>query len=160
MEEQVFRLDAGTERSVAVLRWVAAAAVLGATTWMAFLGPSPLCWLGILGSWLVVVGWFFAGRAARRRARNPDRHYLALRAGGLALADGGPEISVPWDQVIAVEIDEEKLLVRVTRVSDPVLLIEPRYGTPLDALREAIVRAWRAYTPGSEQGQDGHEAGG
>src|SRR5688500_14573786 len=128
MAEQVFRLDVRAERSVGTLRWIAAVVVLGATVWMVLLGPSPLCWLGIAGSWLVVIAWAFAGRAARRRAAAADRHYLALREGGLALAEGGPEIFVPWERVTGVDVDEEKLVVRVARDALPVLAIEPRYA--------------------------------
>jgi hypothetical protein len=142
--ERVFRLDAGAERSVAVLRIIAAVVVLAATIWMVILGPSPICWLGIVGSWGIVVGWFFASRASRRRAAAGQSHYLALRPGGLALAEGGPEIFVPWEQVLAVDADEDKLVVKITRTSGPVLALEPRYaGVGLHELRAAIAAAWR-----------------
>lgn len=146
MSEQVFRHDTRAERSVGTLRLIAAVAVAGATIWAAFLQPGGLCWLGIVASWLAVIGWIVAWRASRRRAASTGAHYLALREAGLALAEGGPEIVIPWSEVTSVDVDEEKLVVRIARRDAAPLPIEPRYqGASVYTLRDAIDAARQRY---------------
>ena len=63
---------------------------------------------------------------------------------GLARARAG-ERSVPWTRVETIEVDEERLVVRVAIEDEDDLVIEPQYGG-LGAydLAEALERARRA----------------
>lgn len=135
----------GSERSVARLRLVAAAVVGVGAVWLALLGPPPAGWLCVVGGLGASIMWLVMAFRARRRTADADRQRLVLGPDGLALVEGARERTVPWDAVDAVEIDEERLVVRVLVRGEEPVAIEPRYGG-LGAydLREAIRRAWDA----------------
>jgi hypothetical protein len=131
-----FELDARAERETIAARVVAALVVLIAGAWLftlPFAVPRAFA----------VAGFVFAAlwlrRAAKLRARPPERHYLELGRDALVLHDGDSERRISWSAVESVAIDEDRLVVIVARRDAPPLAIEPQYrGVSLHALAERI----------------------
>ena len=132
----VLRLDVGGERSVARLRLAGAIFCgLGALA-MALLGPPLVGWILVALGALAAVGWTISFSRARGRTSAPTAYSLALRADALELQEAGRTVTVPWADVRAAEVDEDRLVVLVHRRGEPrPLVLEPRYeGTSVYAL--------------------------
>ncbi len=137
-------LDRDAERSVALLRLVAAVVVAGAAIWLALLRPAGAVWICILGSLVASLAWLGMAAAARRRLRRAQDHRLVLDPEGLALVDGDRERRAPWEAVEAVEVDEDRLVVVVrVRGEDAPIVVEPRYGGLGVLDLDAAIRAAR-----------------
>jgi len=69
------------------------------------------------------------GLAARRRLRDASRWRLVLGPEGLSLIEGARERRVAWEDVAAIETDDDRLVVeiRLRNEAEP-LVVEPRYG--------------------------------
>ena len=107
-------------------------------------------WLLVLPDWLPrlfgFAGCAFGALWIRRWARGaapPSSTYLELRDDALVRRTGDALEVVPWSDVHDVEVDEDRLEVRVERVGSDPLWIEPRYGLALYALRDELRLAWR-----------------
>ncbi|HJL20357.1 MAG TPA: hypothetical protein RMH99_32115 [Sandaracinaceae bacterium LLY-WYZ-13_1] len=142
---RVLSLDPAAEREAATLRLVGGVVcALGAVA-LAGLDPPPIGWvvaaLGLVGA----VFWFRRWARARRVVHDAAHHRLALDPDGLRLVEGDREQAAPWDTVVDVEADEDRLVVRVTRERGDAVLIEPRYGgLGMHDLERAVRRAWDA----------------
>lgn len=135
-------LDERGERSAAVLRTAAALVVAVASAWLLAL-PYPVPRAFAVAGLLFAVLW--VARSVRQRAelRDPAEHYLELSPDALLLRSGAAQDRVPWPEVTALAVDEDRLLLRVARHRGPPLEIEPRYqGLGLHALH-AVVEAAR-----------------
>jgi hypothetical protein len=115
----------------------------------AFMGGLWLLWIAdsLLLRILAVAGLVFAAvwvRLARRsvgQLASAGDHYLDIRDRGLTLKTGAAERSLTWSEVDAVEIDEDRLVVRVRVRGADSLIVEPQYGAlGLRELAEAIER--------------------
>jgi hypothetical protein len=148
--EQTVRLvlDAQSERGAALLRIAAALIVAVSATWLLALPYAVPRAVAVAG---LVFAILWIGRSLRVTGRTPDpaEHYLELTAGALCLREGTTFERVPWLDIAALSLDEDRLLVRVMRTQGPPLEIEPRYrGVGLHALYEAVTTAWlKARTP-------------
>jgi hypothetical protein len=149
-------LDARAERAVAGLRLAGAAAALGAAAWMLALGP------GLLGGVLVGVsalagaGWLAAAALGRRRARAPDAWSLEADEVGLRLREGAEGTTVAWAEVTRVDVDEDRLVVRLYRAAEEPVTIEPRYaGLSVYALAGALEERRAASGRAAGRGLDG-----
>ena len=78
-----------------------------------------------------------------RGAAPPSSTYLELRDDALVRRTDEALEVVPCSEVRDVEIDEDRLEVRVERVGSEPLWIEPRYGLALYALRDELRLVWR-----------------
>ncbi len=134
-----FEMDAGAERATGRFRLVAAMVTLAAVVWLATSGPGMVGWaIAVLGT-LVSVGWLASYRRGRRRAAEAHRFFLELDTEGLTLAEGEVEHHIAWADMKDVEVDEERLVVSVSRRGGPPLTIQPRYrGVSLLELATAI----------------------
>jgi hypothetical protein len=149
-EGNVLRLvvDARGEREIAGLRVVAAIVALIGGLWLLALPyPVPRAF--------AVAGLLFAAvflrRAMRTRTRSLDatRHYLELGRDALGLREGDATIVVPWAEVSAVRIDDDRLVVIVELRDARPLEIEPRFqGLALHELGAAIQQAFSAARSG------------
>lgn len=146
--ERRFEMDAVAELSSGKLRLFAAALVVIAIGWMLTAGPGALGYaLAFIGG-LVSIGWVFAYRRAVARSRMGLSYFLDLAPDALLLAEGEVRHHIDWAEVTDVEIDEEKLVVSVSRRGAPPLRIQPRYrGVSLEELGEAVRRAWLDAAP-------------
>lgn len=139
-----FELDVAAERSTGNLRLVGAALVAACAVWIAASEPSALGWVAAVLTALAAAGWVAAWRHGRRRARRAEDWYLELGDEALLLAEGPERLQVPWTDVHEVQVDEDRLVVRLERRNDKPLEIQPRYeGAGLHELGEAVRLAHR-----------------
>ena len=138
----VLRMDVASELAVGRLRLTGAIVCgLGAVA-IASLGPTLIGWVVVVVAALASFGWTLAFIGARRRAAVPATYSLALRAASLELVEAGRAVTVPWNEIRAAEVDEDRLVVLVhRRGADAPLVIEPRYeGTSVYALCELVAQ--------------------
>jgi len=136
----VLRLDLHGERADARLRLAGAIVCgLGALA-IASLGPTLIGWIVVVVSGLASAGWTTSYVRARRRTAEPRRYSLTLTRDSLALHEAGRETTLRWDAVRDVDVDEDRLVVRIHRTANEApLVIEPRYeGMSVYALAELI----------------------
>jgi hypothetical protein len=101
----------------------------------------------------VALYWTFAFAKALRRAK--IRVALRLDEEGLHLEEGERRTDVPWGVVDAVEVDEDRLVVRVVRRGDDPLVVEPIWrGTSVYALADAVRAARDAARSGRKEPRD------
>ncbi len=141
-----FDADPNQERTYARVRTVTAC-VSAAASALVLLSNVPVAvfLVALLGLAISVV-WLFEARKAAQRAETPQTAFLAAHARGLLWADGPrPPIWVAWDEVMDLDVDEERLTVRVTRKAAPPLHIPPRYpGVEIHELVFKLRKAWAA----------------
>lgn len=139
-----FTIDARGERGVARLRSAAALlALAGALALFLARVPVVVFMVAVLAAF-ISLAWLVQAKKARRRAHDPERHYLAVHARGLCVADGPSETWQPWDQVTEVDVDEERLDIVLSRRGLPPLRVEPRYpGVAIHDLMRTLRNAWR-----------------
>lgn len=139
-----FELDVAAERSTGNLRLVGAALVAACAVWIALSDPSALGWVATAVAALASVGWLVSWLRGRRRSRRAEDWYLELGDDALTLAEGAERLQVPWTDVKEVQVDEDRLIVRLDRNDGKPVEIQPRYrDTGLYELGEAIQRAHR-----------------
>ncbi|HBQ14529.1 MAG TPA: hypothetical protein DEF51_26515 [Myxococcales bacterium] len=145
-------LDVPGELSVARLRLIGAIVCAIAVVLLALGDPPLLAWVCVLGGAAASLGWTVMYARTRKKTKRADDHFVALAREGVTLAgergageSGAGERSVPWTRVETIEVDEERLVVRVAIEDEDDLVIEPQYGG-LGAydLAEALERARRA----------------
>lgn len=120
--------NAGFEREPALLRGLAALGTAAAAIPLAVL---PFPWAARVAGALGLVVSLLWGRAllrGRRRERASRGQALAIDVDAVTLHGPGGAERVPWDAVLAIDADEEKLLIRVVTRDGADLLLEPAYG--------------------------------
>jgi hypothetical protein len=139
-----FSAERGAEMAHARLRMVSAA-VSALASICVLLGKVPVVvFLVALLGLILSLAWFAQARKSARRARDPGATYLALHARGLLWSQPPrAPIWVAWDEVSELEVDEERLDVRVSRKAAPPLHIEPCYpGVEIHELVHRLRNAW------------------
>ena len=143
-------LDVPSERAVARLRLVAALFTGLGVALLLVLRPPLFAWLCALGGAVAVLAWIVMFARARRKVARAEEHFVALGPEGVTLSGEGARREAPWARVYGIEVDEERLVVRVEIEDQDDLEIEPQYGG-LGAydLAEALERARRAASEAS-----------
>ena len=150
MEDLVLAMDVRAERDVARLRLAGAITCgLGAAS-IAVLQPTRIGFAAVVLAALASLGWTVSFVRARRRRAVPTAYTLTLRDAGLELREGPRTAYIAWEEVRAVEVDEDRLVVLVSRRDGaPPLVLEPRYeGTSVYTLCELV--AQRVLPPASQ----------
>ena len=102
-------------------------------------GAGTIGWVIVVTSWLIGLGWVAAFAMSRRRAREADAHYLELDGEGLTMARGAEPVRLAWSDVDGVEVDEDQLVVWVSRREGERLRIDPVWrGVSLEQLGDAL----------------------
>jgi hypothetical protein len=140
---RTLQLDRRNERAVAWLRLIAGIVVLGCAAWIISTSPD---WKALLLAILGLLGgafWVTSFVRARARLRKATQHSLAIEADGLTLTEGDRVTHLSWTEVRTIEVDEDRLAVRIEKESGA-LELEPRYeGVGLYELRGALHDAWK-----------------
>lgn len=134
-----YESDARAELQALRLRGVAGVVAVVAGAWLLVLPdwlPRLFGLAGCMFGALWIARW-------KRGAAPPSSTYLELRDDALVRRTGGTVEVVRWADVRDVEVDEDRLVVRVDRGADEPLWIEPRYGLALYALRDELRLVWR-----------------
>lgn len=85
-------------------------------------------WLVVAIAALVSLVWIAMFARARRRLASPDRHELRLTPDELVLVEGPREERLAWGEIARIEVDEDRLVVRIEAPGRDPMTIEPRYG--------------------------------
>jgi hypothetical protein len=125
---RILPLDRSSERAVAALRLTAAVVVVGGAVWLALVAEDPKLWVCSGAAFVASLAWLAMGLRARGRIRDAARHRLVLDPQALTLVEGPLERRVPWADVRQIEVDEERLVVRVSIAGGEPVIIEPRFG--------------------------------
>lgn len=144
---RVLAFDQAAERSTGILRLIGAIVVIGSALWIAFTRPSIVGWgcaaLGAAGG----LAWIGLVRRGQRRISAADEHYIALEPETLRVVFGGKEQEARWDEVVGVDVDEDRLVVSVTLAKGEPVLLEPTFGgLGVYDLEAAVRQAWKAAT--------------
>jgi hypothetical protein len=143
---RTFEHDRRSDRSVAMLRAVGAVLAVVCVLW---LGVVLRNWVGLLMGLLGILSalvWAAMIAKARRRAR--EGVSLRLTPEGLVYDDGGRRTEIGWPDVCSVEVDEERLVVRVERADGEAEQLEPMFhGVGVYDLADAVRSAWHAALP-------------
>ncbi len=139
-----FEARRSEELSLARVR-MTSAVLAGAASVAVLLGKVPVAvfLVGALGL-AVSLAWFVQARRSAQRARGPQATFLAVHANGLGWSDPPkPPLWVAWSSVSELEVDEERLDIRVLLKAASPLHIEPRYqGVESHELVRTLRNAW------------------
>gem|GEM_PF-2733188 len=138
----VLAMDVRAERDVARLRLAGAVTCGLCAASIAVLQPTRIGFAAAVMAALASLGWTVSFMRARRRRSVPTAYTLTLRDAGLELCEGTRTANVAWEDVHAVEVDEDRLVVLVHRRDGaPPLVLEPRYeGTSVYTLCELVAQ--------------------
>jgi hypothetical protein len=128
-------------RTLALVRGVCGVlALLGSLAMLLGRLPVPLFLIALLGIVLSLV-WLRQARKLWRRAGTAKPATLVVHRAGFALDD----TFIPFQQVTAFELDEERLDVKVALVNGEALRIDPQYrGVDIYTLVRTLQDALRA----------------
>lgn len=137
-----FEEDLGAGRAVAALRLGGAVVLIGGAIGLVASTPTPRAAAMAIIAGLVALWWIVSFvRASRRR----DAHVLRLTRDGIELETKATIARVSWANVVAVDLDEDRLVVRVARQADEPLIVEPiGRSQSIYALADAIRAAREA----------------
>lgn len=145
-----FELDVQAVRAVGRLRLFGAALVFAMGFALVVNGAGAIGWVIVVTSWLIGLGWVAAFAISRRRAREAEAHYLELDSSGLTMARGAAPVRLAWSEVDGVEIDEDRLVVWVSRREGERLRIDPVWrGVSLEQLEDALRAGLEEHAPRS-----------
>jgi hypothetical protein len=133
-----FELDDRAERGGTALRVSAALITVVAGGWLfalPYLAPRVFA----LAGFVFAAAWFVRAMRASKTQRRPTEHYLELRPDALCVRAGAAEQIVPWHEITAIAIDDDRLQVIVERQNCAALVLEPQYrGLGLRPMAEAV----------------------
>lgn len=111
-----------------LLRLVASLPAFAGGVWLLWIGDSLLLRLLALAGVVFSVIWVALARRSVRQLLRAGDHYLDIGTGGFTLTAGAEQRFVAWSDLEAVEIDEDRLLVRLRVTGADSMLVEPQYG--------------------------------
>jgi hypothetical protein len=134
-------LDVREVRDRTLLRMIASLPALLGGLWLLWIADSLLLRGLALAGVVFSAIWVSLARRNIRQVASAGEHYLDIEDRGLTLRNGTQSRSLAWSEVEAVEIDEDRLAVRVRVRGADSLLVEPQYGElGLRELAETIER--------------------
>lgn len=141
-----YEVDPAAERGLALVRTLAALAVIAAAALVVAGRRVPIpVFLAALLALLVGPLWLVQARRARARAQAPERHYLAVHERGLWLCEGGAPAWISFRELTGVICDEERLDILLLRGTAQPIRVEPRYpGVAIGDLMDTLRNAWLA----------------
>lgn len=140
-----YDIDPRAELGLARLRTITAIlALLGALAMLLGRVPVPV-FIAALVAFLASAAWLSQARKARGRALNKAQFYLAVHARGIVLAEGAEPAWLPFRDISAIDIDEDRLDIVVERTTGAPVRLEPRYpGVAIHDLMHTLRNAWLA----------------
>ena len=139
-------LDERAIGEIARLRLGAAIVCLLAALWLVLRSPPWWAWIAVAGAFAFGILWIRRWAAARTQIARTGA--LELREDGFRVVVADRAEAVDWDDVVAVEADEERVALRVSLIDGEPLFVEPIYnGLGLYELEEAFLSAHRAGRP-------------
>jgi hypothetical protein len=121
-------LDTPGERTLARIRVAAAVLALIGGVWLAWVEVGTWLRLTALASVAFALRWLSLQSGARATLADPQAHYLEISTDQLVIAAGAEKRTIMRDNVQAVELDDDRLVVVLRLRGGEELAIEPRYG--------------------------------
>ena len=121
-------LDISGERAQARVRVTAAWLAMAAGIWLAAVDAAVWLRVTALTSVAFSVRWLMVQRAARAALSDPTQHYLEITREHLVIAEGSSQRTIARQEIRAIELDEDRLVVVVRLLDGQAQTIEPRYG--------------------------------
>lgn len=122
-----FEVDRAAISAVGRLRLFAGFACILASTWIALSGPQLLGWFIASLGWLAGLGWTVAYLRSRREARRSDLGALEIHEGGVRWGEATKRVDLGWNEIVNIEVNEERLRVDVWIDAPEPLALEARY---------------------------------
>jgi hypothetical protein len=142
-----FELDPRAGRDASIVRGAAAAVLIVAGFWtllLPFTVPRMVALAGLIFAGL----WLLRAHRDTVAAQRPHEHFLELAADGITLGAPGQVTTLPWQQLRGLELDEDRLVLRLHPSEGSPIVIEPHYhGIDLYDLRDLIAETWKAAAP-------------
>ena len=139
-------LDVREVRDRMRLRLLATLPAFAGGAWLLGTGDTLLLRALALAGLVFAVIWVVSARRSLTQLARSEDHYLDIGPSGLTLRNGPDARSLSWSEIDAVEIDEDRLVVRLRLQGSGSLAVEPHYGSlGLRELAEAIERARHAH---------------
>ena len=124
------------------LRSIASLPALGGGLWLLWIADNLLLRVLALAGVVFAVAWMALTRRHLTQLAHAADHYLDIGPAGLTIHAGAQVRSIAWSDIAAVEIDEDRLAVRLRVQVGAAIAIEPQYGSlTLRELAEMIERA-------------------
>jgi hypothetical protein len=121
-------LDVREVRDRTRLRLIASLPAFAGGLWLLWTGDSLLLRVLALAGVVFAVIWVILARRNVRQLLRAGDHYLDIGADGFTLMSGAEKRFVSWSDVDAVEIDEDRLVVRLRVRGADSLIVEPQHG--------------------------------
>jgi hypothetical protein len=121
-------LDLDAERAQARLRFGAALIALAGATWLSLVDGRIWPRIAAVLSALLAVRMVQGYRAAQGALANAAGHYLEITADQLVIAAGDTQQRIARDELAAIELDHDRLVVVLRCHDGSEIAIEPRYG--------------------------------
>lgn len=135
-------LDVREVRDRMRLRSIASLPALGGGLWLLWIANNLLLRVLAIAGIVFAVIWVALTRRHLTQLAHAADHYLDISPAGLTIQSGAQVRSVAWSDIDAVEIDEDRLAVRLRVQHGSAIAIEPQYGAlGLRELAEMIERA-------------------
>jgi hypothetical protein len=131
--------DMATERQVALLKGATGLGLLVCSAWL-FALPETLPRVFAVIAVVFATLWIVrAAKLLRRESIPADKDYLELSHTSLKLREHGRELVLPWEEIVRVAIDQDRLTLALLRRTGEIVNIEPRYkGVTLEDLCVAV----------------------
>ena len=124
---QRFEVSRSDQRSVAIVRGVAAVLCAVCALWVLLSRvPVAVFLAGLLGL-VMSIAWLAQARRAARTAASAETHHLSVHRDGLVVAEQTKLTHVRFAEVCDIAVDEERLDIVVTLNDRHCIRIEPRY---------------------------------
>jgi hypothetical protein len=121
-------LDVREVRDRTLLRLIASLPAFAGGLWLLWISETLLLRALALSGLVFATIWVVLARRSVRQLAVAGEHYLDIGANGFRLMSGAEERFLPWSDIDAVEIDEDRLVVRLRVRGADSLLVEPQYG--------------------------------
>ncbi|HET6333995.1 MAG TPA: hypothetical protein VFG30_12325 [Polyangiales bacterium] len=121
-------LDVREVRDRMLLRLIMSLPAFAGGLWLLWTGDTLLLRVLALSGVVFATIWVVMARRSVRQLLRAGDHYLDIGAGGFTLMSGAEQHFVTWSDLEAVEIDEDRLVVRLRIRGADSLIVEPQYG--------------------------------
>lgn len=139
--ERLF-LDAREVRDRTRLRLIATLPAMAGGVWLCWISDSWFLRAFALAGVTFGALWLLSARRGAAQLQTASEHYLDIGQEALQVCSGPGHRTLPWSEILAVEIDEDRLVTVLRLRGGDTLAIEPQYGQlALEALAERLERA-------------------
>lgn len=135
-------LDVREVRERMRLRLIAALPAFAGGVWLLWTSEGVLLAALALAGVVFATAWVLLARRGVAQLGGSEEHYLDIGESSLTIRAGANLRSLPWSEIRAVEIDEDRLVVQLRLRHEGSVAIEPQYGAlGLRELAETLEKA-------------------